>query len=117
MSDPIVVPGGTTTGASIKVMRVKRKMPEIQAACYDGTNAVQLAAWLLANGRAARVDFQPNKPPLLMDPTTNKPIAPGWLLPSLEAVKDGEVGTVYEQIGEVMDVPITNTGAIGTTTP
>lgn len=116
-SDPIVVPGGTTTGASIKMMRVKRKMPEIQAACYDGTNAVQMAAWLLAMGRTARVDFQPNKPPLLINPATNAVIAPAWLLPNLEAVKDGEVGTVYDQIGEIEVVPITNTAPTPPTTP
>lgn len=117
VTSPIVVPDGTTTGASIKMMRVKRKMPEMRAACYDGTNAVQMAAWLLAMGRTARVDFQPNQPPQLINPATNAVILPGWLLPTLEPIKEGEVGAVYDQIGDIEVVPITNATPPAETTP
>lgn len=102
----IPVPAGTTTAGTVRQLQVRRRMPQMSAVCYDGSNAVQVAAWLLGNGRSCSVEFRTDGPPRLQTPG-GIPLETGWLLPNMEVIEEQELGTVYDQIGDEVVVPIT----------
>lgn len=94
---PVPVPPGTTTAGTVKQIKVRRKMPDLLAACYDGTNAVQVAGWLLGQGQPCNLVMVPGKPPVLTN-AGGVPVAQGWVLPNLEVIAEQELGTTYEKI-------------------
>lgn len=94
---PVPVPPGTTTAGSIKQITIRRKSPEIPAACYDGANAVQVAGWLIGRGQPCNLAMQPGTPPVLVAPD-GSPVKLGWVLPNLEVVSDQELSALYEQV-------------------
>lgn len=102
----IPVPSGTTTTGSVRQIRARRNTPELSAVCYDGSNAVQVAAWLLGNGQNCTVEFRTDGPPRLRTPDGGE-LGTGWVLPNLETITNQELGTVYEQVGDEVVIPIT----------
>lgn len=102
----IPVPPGTTTAGTVRQIQVRRNTPALSAVAYDGSNAVQVAAWLLGQGRSCTVEFRTDGPPRLLT-EGSEAMALGWVLPSMEVVAAQELGPVYEQIGDEELVPIT----------
>lgn len=106
----IPVPPGTNTAGTVRQIMARRSAPALAAVCYDGANAVQVAAWLLGQGRSCKVEFRTDGPPCLLT-EKGASLPTGWVLPSMEVISNQELGTVYEQIGDEVVIPI------GTPTP
>lgn len=96
---PVPVPPGTTTTGTVKQIKVRRKTPDLLAVCYDGTNAVQIAGWLMGQGKACQLSMQPGKPPVLLG-ADGAVVKIGWVLPSLEVIAEQELGTTYEKVAD-----------------
>lgn len=103
----IPVPPGTTTAGTVRQIKVRRNTPALAAVCYDGTNAVQVAAWLLGQGRSCKVEFRTDGPPRLLA-SAGDVLKTGWVLPSMEVIGTQELGPVYEQVGDEVVIPITS---------
>lgn len=94
---PIPIPGGIDTTFVVQTARVRRNTPTLPAALYTGLNAMQVAAWLMSNGRQCGVDFRLDGPPRLLAPGGTE-LPPGWVLTNLEVVGPQEVGTAFEVV-------------------
>lgn len=95
---PVPIPGGADTALTVEQISVRRRAPSMPAVRYDGSNAVQVGAWVLGQNRVScRVDFRQGKMPVLVREDGTE-VARGWILPNLEVVSEQDLTTVYERL-------------------
>lgn len=96
-STPVPVPNNASTQLQLESVQIRRRSPVQTAVKYDGSNAVQLAAWLLAHGRRCQVSFSPDAPPKLMA-EDGTPVPQGWVLSNLEVLGEQDLTTIWEKV-------------------
>jgi hypothetical protein len=79
---------------------IKRRVPELSAYLYDGTNAVAVASWVNQQGGSCQIAFPPgnNALPQLMG-ADGVPVLPGcYILPTLEVITFEDFDAQYDVV-------------------
>jgi len=77
---------------------IKRRVPELPAYLYDGTNAVAVASWVNQQGGSCQITFPPgnNAMPQLIG-QDGQPVSTGvYVLPTLEVISFEDMDAQYD---------------------